>query len=35
MYIVLLNDKYVWLLPKMQLVGNKYKVFYNGSIFLI
>jgi len=34
--IVLWNDINVWLLPNVQLVGNKYKIiFYNGSIFLI
>jgi hypothetical protein len=34
--IVLWNDINVWLLPNVQLVGNKYKtVFYNGSIFLM
>jgi hypothetical protein len=33
---VLWSDINVWLLPKLQLVGNKYKIiFYNGSIFLI
>jgi hypothetical protein len=36
MELVLWNDINVWLLPNLQLVGNKYKmIIYNESIFLM